>query len=252
MEIPEEFLKNRVYKLSELCEKWDKTEDELLVFIETTMLIALFWYDGYGFKVDEKPYADDKELYSDCNMQWRGWAYAYGSIASQLRVYGQASSTDYIRGCTFPFFPGIDKTTPGFIPAEKLDIDGTIAWKTKKQTITVHELVVSFNEVINFEKTFPELTQKSEIVTSDEIPQYLNTNLKTHAPKLAAAIAAWESVSSKPIPRNSKSPKEALTNWLKNNTDKHVKALLLPDGKPNNQAIDEIAKIANWQFSGPK
>ncbi len=75
-------------------------------------------------------------------------------------------------------------------------------------------------------------------------PGYLNPQHSRYAPKLAAAVRAWMEVED-PL---GKSPKGALTKWLR----EHAREFGLSDdeGKPNEQGIEECAKVANWQPGG--
>jgi len=75
-------------------------------------------------------------------------------------------------------------------------------------------------------------------------PGYLDSEHPRYAPKLAAAVRAWEAVTD----TNGKHPKQALTKWLR----EHCGEFDLADakGKPNETGIEEIAKVANWQPSG--
>lgn len=75
-------------------------------------------------------------------------------------------------------------------------------------------------------------------------PDYLNQDHKRFAPKLAAAVLAWQAVTN-PM---GKSAKQALKKWL----GEHAAELGLTDdeGKPNETGIEEVAKVANWQPGG--
>ena len=66
--------------------------------------------------------------------------------------------------------------------------------------------------------------------------------------KLAAAIQAWEHVSSHPEALRGKRPKTAIKVWLKENAE--GLGLMKPDGNPNETAISEIAAVANWDQAG--
>lgn len=68
------------------------------------------------------------------------------------------------------------------------------------------------------------------------------------APKLAAAVRAWEYVSRHPETLNNKRPKTAIQDWLKSNASEL--GLVKPDGALNRTAIDEIAAVANWDQAG--
>ena len=80
--------------------------------------------------------------------------------------------------------------------------------------------------------------------TPVETPGYLETDNARYAPKLAAAVQAWQAVKEP----GGKTPKQALSKWL----FEHAVEFDLTDdeGKPNETGIEEIAKVANWQPSG--
>lgn len=82
---------------------------------------------------------------------------------------------------------------------------------------------------------------------SDSAPDYLNKNHPRYAPKLAAAVQAWQAVTSK-AGNSGRSPKQGLMNWLREN----AATLGLTDeaGVIRKQTLEEIAKIANWQLTG--
>jgi hypothetical protein len=69
-----------------------------------------------------------------------------------------------------------------------------------------------------------------------------------YAPKLAAAVAAWEAVTSDPNRLRGKSPKQALEAWLTDHAAEYD--LVNKDGTPNRTGIGEAAKVANWQPAG--
>lgn len=69
-----------------------------------------------------------------------------------------------------------------------------------------------------------------------------------YAPKLAAAIGAWTEVTSNTALLNGKTPKQALQIWLRQHANEY--GLTKDDGKPNEQGIEEICKVANWRPSG--
>jgi hypothetical protein len=69
-----------------------------------------------------------------------------------------------------------------------------------------------------------------------------------YAPKLAAANAAWEAVTSDPNRLRGRSPKKALTLWLTEHSFEYD--LQNKDGTPNATGIEEIAKVANWRPAG--
>lgn len=79
---------------------------------------------------------------------------------------------------------------------------------------------------------------------STDAPDYLDPRNPRYAPKLAAAVQAWQAVTD----ANGKPPKQALVKWLR----EHAADFGLSDeeGKPNETGIDETAKVANWQPGG--
>ncbi|WP_319549129.1 hypothetical protein [Desulfogranum marinum] len=79
-------------------------------------------------------------------------------------------------------------------------------------------------------------------------PDYLNTEHPHYSPKLAAAIYAWESVSSDASLLRGKTVKQALTDWLEENAARF--GLLKGDREINKQGVEETAKIANWVTKG--
>jgi hypothetical protein len=79
-------------------------------------------------------------------------------------------------------------------------------------------------------------------------PGYLDSTHPNYAPKLAAAIRAWEAVTSDTERQRGKTPKQALTKWL----NEHAAAygLTKEDGTPNATGVEEAAKLANWKPEG--
>jgi hypothetical protein len=81
-------------------------------------------------------------------------------------------------------------------------------------------------------------------------PGYLNKKSPYYAPKLAAAIRAWEAVSTnKKYKDNGKTPKQNLMHWLKLHAAEYD--LIKEDGEINVNAIEEqVSKVANWNDKG--
>lgn len=80
--------------------------------------------------------------------------------------------------------------------------------------------------------------------TPIEAPNYLDPANPRYAPKLAAAVRAWQAVTD-PVGRH---PKQALAKWLRENAAEFD--LTDDEGKPNETGIEEAAKVANWQPGG--
>ena len=83
---------------------------------------------------------------------------------------------------------------------------------------------------------------------AEDTPDFLDRTHRNYAPKLAAAIGAWEAVNATPELITGKTVKQALLKWLRKNADKF--GLTKDDGNPNEQGIEEIAKISNWDAKG--
>ena len=81
-----------------------------------------------------------------------------------------------------------------------------------------------------------------------DTPDYLDSSHKNYAPKLSAAIEAWQAVNADPNLMKGKTVKQALLKWLRKNADQF--GLTKDDGNPNEQGIEEIAKISNWDIKG--
>lgn len=77
---------------------------------------------------------------------------------------------------------------------------------------------------------------------------YLDPSNSCYAPKLAAAVAAWESISSDETRLNGKTPKQALEKWLREHANEF--GLTGADGNPVAAAIEQISKVANWKPEG--
>jgi hypothetical protein len=83
---------------------------------------------------------------------------------------------------------------------------------------------------------------------SHESLDYLDPTDLHYSPKLAAAISAWGAVSKDPLAMRGKTAKQALAIWLRRHADQY--GLTKEDGTPNEQGIEEVSKIANWDTKG--
>ena len=77
-----------------------------------------------------------------------------------------------------------------------------------------------------------------------DAPDYLDPSNPRYAPKMAAAVRAWQEVTDP----SGKHPKQALAKWLRENAAKF--GMTDEEGKPNETGIEEAAKVANWQPGG--
>lgn len=83
---------------------------------------------------------------------------------------------------------------------------------------------------------------------SEETPDYLSGSSPYYAPKLAAAVNAWLHVTKNLALLNGKTPKQAIEKWLREHAVTY--GLTKEDGSPNEQGIEDIAKVANWKPTG--
>ncbi len=81
-----------------------------------------------------------------------------------------------------------------------------------------------------------------------ESDRLLDSSSDFYAPKLVAAVRAWNEVTSSPEALNGKTPKKALEIWLRKHANEY--GLTNKDGNPNELGIEEICKVANWKPSG--
>ncbi|MBV1870193.1 MAG: hypothetical protein KUG76_04730 [Gammaproteobacteria bacterium] len=77
-----------------------------------------------------------------------------------------------------------------------------------------------------------------------ETTDFLDPLNPRYAPKLAAAVKAWQAVTD----AGKKSPKQALDKWLREHATEF--GLTNDEGNPIEQAIEECSKVANWNTKG--
>jgi hypothetical protein len=80
--------------------------------------------------------------------------------------------------------------------------------------------------------------------TANDAPDYLDPSNPRYAPKLAAAVRAWQAVTDP----GKRSPRQALEKWLREHAVEF--GLTDEDGNPVKQAVGECSKVANWQPGG--
>lgn len=80
--------------------------------------------------------------------------------------------------------------------------------------------------------------------TATDAPDYLNPKNPRYAPKLAAAVQAWQAVTDP----GKKTAKQALEKWIRENAAKF--GLVDDEGNPTNQAVEDCSKVANWNTGG--
>ena len=77
-----------------------------------------------------------------------------------------------------------------------------------------------------------------------DAPDYLDPKNPRYAPKMAAAVRAWQSVTD----AGARSPKQALEKWLREHAAEF--GLTDEDGNAVNKAMEECSTVANWQRGG--
>ncbi len=133
------------------------------------------------------------------------------------------------------------------IPIYEHDINGNICGEVP-ESVDINETKLLVHDIKQFLKTrgfnagffFPAGGETS--------PDYLSKNCPFYAPKLAAAMEVWKAVSNNPLLRKGTTPKQAMMKWLRENANQF--GLTKDDGHPNDQGIEEISKIANWDTKG--
>lgn len=88
-------------------------------------------------------------------------------------------------------------------------------------------------------------TDKTETIHT---PDFLNLSHPNYSYKLAAAVEAWETFNNNPeLIKSGKSLKANIEKWL---TDNAERLNLIYNGSISQTAIEEIAKIVNWETKG--
>lgn len=80
--------------------------------------------------------------------------------------------------------------------------------------------------------------------TASDSTNYLDPKNPRYAPKLAAAVRAWQAVTDP----GGHHPKQALEKWVREHASEF--GLLDDDGNPINQAVEDCGKVANWKPGG--
>ena len=153
-------------------------------------------------------------------------------------------------------------------PAGIEDIEGWVEdWKPIGFTAlhtslnnAVHEGTLTTNLMTNIDKNDLKNWLRSRKTTPEFFfddnsqtigtPDYLNKKHRYYSFKLAAAVLAWQAVTSnEEYMNNGKSPKNNLIDYLSENAEKL--GLQTPDKEKNKKAIEEqIAMVANWNVKG--
>ena len=159
---------------------------------------------------------------------WKPHERPHGYDAAKTAIMN-ALRSQRITGQLVPFYEyDINGNQCGFIEfsvdikESRVDVESLRAW------LTTRGLKTGF--------FFPKII--------DDSPDYLDPLNPRYAPKLAAAVRAWQAVTDP----GKKSPKQALDKWLRENAA-HFE-LTNDEGKPIETAIEECSKVANWNQNG--
>jgi hypothetical protein len=128
------------------------------------------------------------------------------------------------------------------VPRYETDINGNVLCEFEG-SCNIEASLVTFDSVGAFlmRRGFRSGFFTSAAPTSAD---YLDTDHMRYAPKLAAAVRAWQAVTDV----DGMTPKKALCKWLREHAAEY--GLSDDEGKPNETGIEEIAKVANWQPGG--
>ncbi len=140
---------------------------------------------------------------------------------------------------TVPFLNAImNAVLENRIRYSKVSDESGISWdETRIELESVGEWLISRNYRDGF-----------FITAAAETDPLFEANSEFYAPKLAAAVRAWNEVTADPDALNGNTPKRALAIWLKKHAAEY--GLLDKEGNPIKQALDDICKVANWRPEG--
>jgi hypothetical protein len=133
------------------------------------------------------------------------------------------------------------------VPAYERDINGEPCGDIPN-SVDVERTIVSVFSIKQFLKKRGVTSGFFFPAGEEESPDYLSKENPYYAAKLAAAMEAWKAVSDKPALLKGKTPKKAIEKWLREHAGEY--GLTKEDGSPNEQGIEEIAKVANWDTKG--
>ena len=108
----------------------------------------------------------------------------------------------------------------------------------RKSRVTVKSLI-AWLESRGF--VTPAISLPSDVQTGFRDPAH-----PRYSPKLMAVVEAWESYDSESDEPGT--PKQRLMKWLRLNASRF--GLTDDDGKPSENVIEELAKVANWATAG--
>ena len=128
------------------------------------------------------------------------------------------------------------------MPKEHFDINGNHAGY-QEGSIDVYRSLVKADSLRDWLK-FKGVKSGFFFPEPVETLDFLEPTNPRYAPKLAAAVRAWQAVTDP----GKKSPKQALDKWLREHAAEY--GMTNDEGQPIENAIEECSKVANWNPKG--
>lgn len=116
-----------------------------------------------------------------------------------------------------------------------------------EQDMDLNETTASVKDITNFLASRG-LKEGFFFTENKDQPDYLNPLHPCYSSKIAATIEVWQAISGNADLPQTRSPKDQVKVWLRANADRLN--LIKDDGSVNEQAIEDIAKVANWKTKG--
>lgn len=172
---------------------------------------------------------DPENYHSGAMANWQTIPQGYGAAKTALVVGIRSGSirAKIVREDAFDEYEGHQGEIPG--------------------TINLDETYIEVESVIEFLKRRNLDTSVFGAVSNNR-PDYMNPDGPFYAAKLAAAVDAWVQVTKSSDETAVGTPKRRLDTWLRKNASKYE--LTKADGNANEEAIQQISKIANWRPEG--
>lgn len=155
---------------------------------------------------------------------------AYPRYYPAIRALRQAVSSKALEACKVEWVIGYDEVND---------------YEYQTDTLIAEETMVRVDDLKDW---LSKNNHKSRFFIISTTPDYLDQANENYSPKLAAAINVWQAVTSDSSLMRGTTAKQAMMKWLRRNADKY--GLTKDDGNPNEQGIEEVAKIANWDLKG--
>ena len=138
-----------------------------------------------------------------------------------------------------------EEITGQLVYVPETDINGYEIGLTNK--VDLHQTTLSVSSVRSFlrKRGF----NKGFFFPADvDARDFMDSRNPFYAPKLAAAVKAWEEVTSNHSLTKGKTPKQSLQKWLNEHASEY--GLTDDEGNPTVAAIEDISKVANWKPEG--